>query len=797
MIRFSFFCVCVCLLATSMAPAQQGQEISSPSHKIVLGQLANGASVSFVRSSSGGWGIEISANDFPRLTQEMPAQVEVYRGKTKIHDLGAGYHSVSKDAGVVVAKAIVKGAGKVTFTVVDRWKIAGNELLLSRKVTVQGTEDNAGFYSAIRLAIAPTVAWSNIRYFVPGLLYGNPARDGDKSPGGVLNDRAKHFEIREDYMSAPLFGLWFRNGRWVAVLDPSPRGDTTWAETSAPAAKTIIDGRLQFGALGADAHPGSGVQFGFWYPGTVTGFMRGPRAPSTPVVQRRYHPVRAGFSQEYRVEFRFGRSTTFPEMERAAWRWAWHTLNPPIRHLNLDAVRRAETNQLESHVISVDGRAGVPFLFDAVTGKPGSFRTPNFTAPGGPVSRPPYPQEQTPEQKDALAAWARSVGVNLDTNTSELWRWPKVVMGFVSKGIGVANQLLIEGDRDHSARGRKMRQSGLTIIDSFIRLVPMSPPAAEGFDLETGKPVSEPGGVVFLRAPSQGLRTLLKAYLREKREGRVHPEWLRYCREFANWLLTQQRTDGSFPRSWHNKTGQVLNPSGTSSYNPVPLLALLSKVTADKQYLDSAVRAANYIWNNYGAQGVYVGGTTDNPNVVDKEAGMLSIEAFLSLYHVTHNPVWLHRAVAAGNYTETWIWIWNVPMPIGANDATLAWKRGVPTVGVQGITARGPGGVDEYLDWATTLYAQLYEDTHDPHYLDVTRVLLFDTKSMLALPGRTYDLHGPGWQQENWRMGWSGRGYGSHRSWLPWVSVNHLHSITSLELYNPALYQQLVKEDTK
>ena len=84
---------------------------------------------------------------------------------------------------------------------------------------------------------------------------------------------------------------------------------------------------------------------------------------------------------------------------------------------------------------------------------------------------------------------------------------------------------------------------------------------------------------------------------------------------------------------------------------------------------------------------------------------------------------------------------------------------------------------------------------HDAHDLDVTRILLFDTKSMLALPGRTYDLHGPGWQQENWRMGAGGRGYGSHRSWLPWVTVNHLHSITGLQLYDPALYQQLVKED--
>ena len=134
-------------------------------------------------------------------------------------------------------------------------------------------------------------------------------------------------------------------------------------------------------------------------------------------------------------------------------------------------------------------------------------------------------------------------------------------------------------------------------------------------------------------------------------------------------------------------------------------------------------------------------------------------------------------------------------MPIGADDTQLQWKRGVPTVGAQGISARGPGGVDEYLDWAVPEFAELFNATRDKQYLDVVRVLLFDTKNMLALPGRTYDLNGPGWQQENWGMGPGRRGFGSHRSWLPWISVNHLRGITSLEEQAPELYRQLIKEN--
>lgn len=781
----------ICFLTASLLAAQQKRTSASRSDRILLGRMTNGAIVSFARAASGRWGIDLSLNNGPWMMQQAPAQIELFRGEGNVSDLAEGYRSVQKDAKGVKAKAIVAGPGGAEFAFTDRWRIAGDVVTLSRTVTVIKGEENAGFYSAIRLSTAPTASWPDLEYLAPGALYGDPSHAGGSAPGGTLNYRAKRFELREDWLAAPLFAMSFHDGRWVAVLDESPRGDTTWEETTSPATKPIIDERIQFGAVGAREVAQHGVELGFWLPGTTREFPRGFQTPSVPLVRRRYHPAKAGFTQSYEVGFRFGENASFPGMERDAWRWAWQTLSPPVMHLNLDLVRRTLTDHLEAHVVSVDGRAGVPFLFDAVTGKPGSKRTPIFTGPNGPTSPPPYPQEQTPEQKAELAAWARSVGVDLDPSMSELWRWPKVNMGFVSKGIEVADQLLREGDRDPSTRGQKMRQSGLMIVNSFIHLVPMSPPAAAGFTLQTGKPDSEPAGIFFLRAPSEGMQTLVKAYLREKRQGSEHPDWLHWCRQFADWLMTQQRQDGSFPRSWKNGTGEVNEQSGTASYDPVPLLVSLSQVTGDKRYLNSAIRAGEYVWDNYGSHGVFVGGTTDNPNVVDKEAGMLSLEAFLALYEAAKEPKWLERAEAAGNYTESWIWIWNVPMPIGADNALLQWKRGVPTVGAQGISARGPGGIDEYLDWAVPQFAELYEDTHDKHYLDVARILLFNTKSMLALPGRTYDLAGPGWQQENWGMGPGRRGFGSHRSWLPWISANHLHGITGLEELNPALYAEL------
>jgi len=44
-----------------------------------LGRLQTGATVSFVRTAGGEWGIEISGGVAPLVRQKKPAQIEVFR----------------------------------------------------------------------------------------------------------------------------------------------------------------------------------------------------------------------------------------------------------------------------------------------------------------------------------------------------------------------------------------------------------------------------------------------------------------------------------------------------------------------------------------------------------------------------------------------------------------------------------------------------------------------------------------------------------------------------------------------
>jgi hypothetical protein len=727
----------VCLTIT-VALAQQGNQVN-------LGTLQTGATVSFVRTSEGEWGIEISGGTAPRLTQLKPARLDVFRTEEDIRELAAGYKTVQQSASDIDASAEIAYDGNVVFHVQDLWSLNGTVVSVHRKVEVVGNGPG-GFNSFIVLTVDTSIQWSDVNCLAPGALYGDPTYDGDRSPGGTLNYVARRFLMREDILPAPMFALSFSNGSSVAMLDPSPRGESTVEETKL-SKDVMTDARFQFGVFGAWQADESPIQFGFQFPGTTSMYSFGPNAPEEPRWIRRFHPITDGFTHSYRVSFRFGLDESFRDVTRNTWRWAWSTLKPAVTLINVEQMRRILTDHLAAQAATIDGRTAIPF---------------------------------------AIATF----------DTSHLqWNWTMAAMGFVSKNIECADQLLREGDCDSTERGQKMRRIGLAIISSMIQALPTVPLQATGYDLATGKPWDHIWLAPWLRNATEDMRVLMRAYRRERALGRQHPEWFNWVKSYVDWLILQQREDGSFPRRWKPGSNEVAEPTGTTSYCPVPLLIMMTEETGDSKYKQAAIRAADYVWENWGTRGLFIGGASDNPNITDKEAGMLSIEAFLSLYESTKEPKWLERAKAAADFTESWIWIWNLPMPLDADDAHLHWKKGVPTVGVQGITARVAGSVDEYLDWSVPSYAKLYNYTKDQHYLDVARLLLHNTKSMVAIPGRQYDMKGIGWQQEGWRMGpgRSGRGVGGHRFWLPWISANHLHSIAGLEEFDPALYQQLAK----
>ena len=692
----------------------------------------------------------------------------------------AGYDSVRRQGRRFMASASLAAGGAV-FHFEDVWTRSEDELELRRTIRVEGSVPGAGFFSEIAFA-GGTAGWKASDFLIPGVIYGQP-HTSPAGKGGSLYHDAGFFSVREDYLSAPLVAAVFPDGTWIGLLNPSPDGATTWEETTAGAVDTVIDGRLAFGAFGLRARD-PGVEISFRYPGTCEefagrGFFSPVATDASPVTRGRFHPVEDGFVQRYTVKFRQGRDDGMPGVERAAWRWAWENLDPEVVPVDVDQVRETLLDHLQERLVRYQGRTGIPFVIDAQSGKPGSFRpvTMNFRPRGN------------ARDMDAIVAWGRKVGIEVDPSAAELDIWPWAVVGFCGKHVELAGQFLRESYRDAGERGQAFRQNAEEIMNTLVNCFPVDPPVGEGLDLRTGQAGNIHGGHAFsIRPIAEDMSMLVELLQAEKEHGRTHEDWLAWGLRHAGWLLGQQREDGSFPADW-DTDGNISDAGPEKTWAPIPFFTRLSAFTGEKKWLDAACRAGDALWKGSGEKGVYCG-ATGSTQVADKESGMLSLNAFLSLYEATGEKKWLDRAAAAADYTESWIWIWNVPMPEGADPAVLGWKPGVPTTGVNGIGSNDVGGVDQYLDWAVPLYAKLYKYTGDEHYYDVAYILLHGTKAMLALPGRTYDLAGPGWQQEHWRMG-PVRGIGAHRTWLPWISINHLHGITALEDFDRELYAKM------
>ena len=723
----------ICFLASVASAGSSGESLE-------VGALGPHLSLRLQKGPSG-WGIVLIEDSWTYATQRDPAIIEYSQDQLHLSRAAAGYDTVQRTAAGFDGQARVPVFSGVSILVRDEWRIEGAVLSLRRKTEVHGSA-RGGFMSAFTLAWESARSRSTARLFAPGMMYGEPSHLSPSAIGGSYTQGKGEVEvrIREDRLPGPLFGAYWDKGVHCAVLDPSPAGDTFAEEARDTAFVTFTDGRVKFNAMGARLHASS-MEIGAWYPGSegqVT--YKGNTYPGgqEQAWRLRLHPLDDGFIQEYSLSLRFSSESSFSDFMTDAWRWAWTVLAPKVNRQDIEVVRRTMSQALGEQVELLGDRAGIPNFVNAEAG-----------------------------------------GEPTVDRTS--------IMGFTGKSIESAQFILRYTEEQPEASRSELRQEALPLIDSCLR-IRLSPPEVEGFKMDDGAPAMAlpASGQVFLRSFTDDLASLLSAYDWENGRGRVHPEWVAWVRSFADWLIGQQTRQGGFPRSWKPGTGTVADGSLNNTANAVKVLVLLSQITGEREYLDSALRAGTFAWDHGQKDGLFVGGTIDNPDVLDKEGGTIPFKAYLMLYEATHDAAWLERARQAANYCETWIYAWSVPISPAPTGRTLPWDPGVPTTGFQ-LIATGHSLVDAYMAYSVGDYARLARYTGDPHYQEVALILLHNTKAMVALPGRMLGLREPGLQVEHWSFA-PVRGQGLHRGWLPWVTCSQLYGIYDLVDFDPKLF---------
>ena len=692
-----------------------------------------------------GWGVEVEAFG-TRFVQSRPVKISLRsRGVSGLSRAYARVEVLEDGFRGFAALPLPNGA---ELTVTDEWRALDAEVQVARSARVAGDATD-GFFTALALRRASSASWAEVEPFGPGAIYGNCDRVPRRAIGSAALRRSgiRYVLIREDRLAAPLFGVRYDDGTWICVLHREPAATTTALDCAEEnGGETLTDERFGFAALGGVERDG-GIDIGAWFPGSegeITYTSGGLPLRQLRRWRRRYHPIRDGLVHEYSLAFRFGASSSATAFYRSAWRWAWSTLAPRVEPVAPEAVVNDCTSVLAAAAVSCGGRSGIPLELDATTG--GSPETPRLA-----------------------------------------------IMGFVGANTDAAYILLRVGREQAGEAARRYHELGERILDSFAA-IRLAPPEAEGFDLCSGALITYRSyhgrPAVYARSVAEGCAAALDAWHLERQHGVDRASWLRWAQDGGEWILASQVRSGAFPRAWEARTGKVLDNSTSASYVPIPFLVALTRATRDTRHLEAAVRAGEFVWRHGGECGCFAGATLDNPDVVDKEAAVLSLEGFLELHAATGDSVWLERAVTAAELAETWIYVWNVPMPVDADTATLHWKPGVPTIGHQ-LIATGVSMSDAFLAVNAAAFARLFELTSDPHFLDVARVVTHGTKAMLARAGRTFDLHDVGWQQEHWSFA-GRRGYGLNRNWLPWVSVAHVKGILRLHDLAPGVRSRVL-----
>lgn len=701
-----------------------------------------------------GWGLRLVVDG---VAHEIALPVRIGRYTARYAATAHGYGEMREDAAGLVGTLVVRLWG-ASVECRDRWAIGPDRFVVERHAHVIEGPAHAhpkapgrrsgidvsplGFDSALMVPISNAREWSDVELFVPGVSYGDARPVAASSMGTTAAERLRlrRLAIREDRMAAPTLTVRTRDGATWSIEDLDPDLATIDADGAVvEGGETIIDDRIRVAALGLTLDA-QGIHAGIWMPGSEGGLTyTTERLPLRQVRawRRRGHPLAAGVSHRFRVAIRIER-THGPLMARdRAWRRAWASAAPCAVPADTDLVLAHATRVLSDAVQRRGERAGVPLQLDAVTGAPSGSRA--------------------------------------------------ALMGFVGANTDAAFVLLRMAGRAPGAVVERYREDGLAILRSFSS-IPMDPPAGEGFDLATGRLTTyrkwHGSRAVYLRSIADGCLAALRAADLVD-DARLRERLVGWATSAGGWFLDQQDRFARLPRAWRVGTGAVLDPSTTATAIAVPFLVALASVSEDDRFLDAAAGAAGHAWHQAGRHGWFAGATLDNPDVIDKEAGLYVLRGSLALFDATGDRVWLERAAASAAFTETWTVLRDIPMPVDADPRKLHWKPAARVIGQQ-LIATGVSMVDGFLAADAAAFARLAILTGDEHYLDVARLVTHGTKAMMALPGRTWDLAGPGWMQEHWSLA-PRRGRGLNRDWLPWVSVAAVNGILDVEALGPTV----------
>ncbi|MBQ8213541.1 MAG: hypothetical protein IJZ80_05970 [Clostridia bacterium] len=317
--------------------------------------------------------------------------------------------------------------------------------------------------------------------------------------------------------------------------------------------------------------------------------------------------------------------------------------------------------------------------------------------------------------------------------------------GFVGQQIPAAYQMLFYGVK---AKDETSLQNGLNILNFWIDAGMMNPSGVPkiwyngDYNVFNSYPT-------FLRMAIDTMEGYLDAYALAKANGIECGSWETALLSFADFLVKAQNDDGSFYRCYNWSGGMykagddgLPEPEGnicqsSSKENTamaVRFLAEMYKQMGKEEYKNAALRAGEYVYANQYSRGYYIGGTCDNANVVDKEAGVFAMYCYDAMYMLTQDEKWIAPLKQATAFTMSMVQGFSFPAGnLSSLKAALGVKAGYND-GSSFITAE-MNGIDNFAAVIYYHLFRLYIITGDPIYFYQAEFMQQNSKSLMDWDG--------------------------------------------------------------
>jgi hypothetical protein len=638
------------------------------------------------------------------------------------------YNEITLSDGLIVAKGILTVPSGSEFSFSDIYETAGAGFKVRRNVKVLKAGDDLGFSTRISFVTTESDDPNDYNCFAPGVWYKQNEFAPDDSFGKDLN--CEYFWRMETGYALPLFamqnivsGETAALSRWAA--------DVTMRNVDIMQSENNADGKFTIGAIGMSRPENrtlnymyygfavrkeigtmiDGLSIDYVYPGCdgqIPGnnhFAGLDYNNKVKTFARLNHPVEAGFEQNYAVALNFGHYDSYQPMMRDLWRVTYDRIRDELFDVDNALFFHNCMKILTKYTRQYGDSYGLPFAC------------------------------QLPD---------------MDISTVSFQ------FGFVGQQPGIGYQMLRYGDKENLP---ETFDKGVKVIDFWVRTAMTEsglPQMCYNPNIRGFEPYPH-----YIRMLADGIEAILDAWLYLHKKGDERPAWLEFCRNTAEWLLKIQNNDGSFYRAYHTDSS-VRMDSKSNTPSVIRFLVQFYLVSGDERYKTAAIKAGEWSFDNAYLNMEYRGGTCDNMDIQDKEAGIYALFGFLALFDLTGGQKWLEGAIGAADYTETWTYAWKFPV-------RTSWPKhpfNKYSISGQSIITIG-GGADVYMAACAYTYYRLYVITGDAHYLDFAEFIHKNTRQSSDVDGSIgYIMPGLGHESGNFIS----QTLQSHYHWLPWCT---------------------------